>query len=439
MHVNVTGGARRSGVTAGMAGTAAVLIVGQALTAPIVLLVGAVLLAVGRVARWRPSWLLLPSAAGGLWLALAGGRTALVGLATGAARISAAELAVGAAPGRLLDPATLSVSADRWLLPELPLALLAGTAEAAVALLACRQRGARSPWRPGLLAAVRRRLTIAALRSGQTVTAAGCAIGIQPATGSVASLTWAAAQRGVLVSGPDTDVGSVAGAVACAALRRRKTLVAVDLADGILGAQVAGIARRLQVPASRLDAAGDCAATSVDTGATSGESGVPAVGSGAIGGDGRTTELIAGAVGKAIRSRTALLLPAAEPGAGTRAVAGVTVALRRLRDYGLRGDCVICVAGCEQAEPGLLAGLLAVAVPTGTSVVLMTGTAGAPAALALLAGTTVTCGAAPGTGRPDDDHVLPGLQRGEFEIIAAGDAAAPLRARTVPLRLAELR
>ena len=141
--------ARRRG-TEILGGLAAVALTVQALAAPAVLLAAGALIAVGRLSRWRASWLLFPLVLSTWWLGEEGLRTAVAALASGSARLVSAERAVAMRPDRLLHPGTLGASPARWLPPQLPVALAAGTAEAAVILLAWWYRRGRPPWRPGI-------------------------------------------------------------------------------------------------------------------------------------------------------------------------------------------------------------------------------------------------------------------------------------------------
>ncbi len=66
--------------------------------------------------------------------------------------------------------------------------------------------------------------------------------------------------------------------------------------------------------------------------------------------------------------------------------------LTRLRELGLRADCVAVIAACEQENPATLAALLSVAADTGTAVLLLTTSPACAAGLAGTAATTIACG-----------------------------------------------
>ncbi len=135
------------------AGLSTLGVAAQLVLAPVILLIAAVLTLAGRSSRWRPEWLLLPAVAGACWLAAVTVPVSVAAFEAGSHRLIAAELAVALHPGRLLHPAQLFDSppllhsasqvgaaalagAGWWLPRELPLALLAGTAEAAIRAVA---------------------------------------------------------------------------------------------------------------------------------------------------------------------------------------------------------------------------------------------------------------------------------------------------------------
>ncbi|HEY6480175.1 MAG TPA: hypothetical protein VIZ00_09105, partial [Streptosporangiaceae bacterium] len=59
------------------------------LLAPVTLALSALLLAAGRLGRWRPSWLAVPAAAGIAWIAATGARRAAAGFAAGPRQVAA--------------------------------------------------------------------------------------------------------------------------------------------------------------------------------------------------------------------------------------------------------------------------------------------------------------------------------------------------------------
>ena len=79
------------------------------------------------LSRWRLSWLIIPALAGA-WL------LDRSGAAIGGLRLAAAEFTVAGHPAVLAGPGAAQAAAA-WLRPELPVALLAGSAESLIALL----------------------------------------------------------------------------------------------------------------------------------------------------------------------------------------------------------------------------------------------------------------------------------------------------------------
>jgi len=398
------------------AGLAAAAVMAQLVLAPVSVLVAGVLVLTGRISRWQLSWLLLPALGSACWLVVAGLPAATHALAVSAGRLMAAEVAVAANPKRLLHPAAAFAGSGRWQQQGLPLLVLAGTAEAAIVLWSgtvLRPGTQRRPGRfrrprsgqqvlagskatqgrrPGLVAVLRRRRAAAALTAGHTVTASGFAIGVDYHSGRLAAVSWAQAERGVLLTGADPiELDQIGLAIACAAIRRRKAVLVLDLVGrdhgscdrASLCAQVARLAERLGAPVTCIGSVADRAPS------------VPgARASGAVSLD--------GAFGRAIRGRSVVLVPAHQPAAaqlGTtqpettqQAVSDLVGTLNSLRELGLRGDCLAWVSGCEAAEPSLLSGLLALGHATGTAVVLSATSPRVAADLAGEAGLVVASG-----------------------------------------------
>lgn len=340
------------------AGLATIALIAELLLVPVAVPVSLVLLAVGRVSRWRLEWLLLPLLTGACWLAVAGPRWAATTLAAEPGQLLSGLKYAAANLARLRVPGGTATTAPVWLSRQLPVALVAGAVQAGLCMWLDQRRGGWK-WRPGLMAAARRWRCRALLAAGQTVTGAGFAIGLDGRTGGLAGLSWAEAERGVLLTGTDPgELSTVALAVACAAMRRRKTVLVLDF-----------------------DAGRDAAALTEQAGLLAGAlrmrvSSVP-----------RLDEL-APAVGRAIRARDVLL--ASGPGA---LLAGeVTALLAWLRDRGLRGDSLLCLSGCEAVEVALVANLLALAPSTGTAMLVSTTSTACAEALAQHVGQTVACG-----------------------------------------------
>ena len=129
---NPAGSLRRGELAAGLA-TAA--LAGQLLFAPVTLLIAATLVAVGRVSRWRPQWLLAPAIARLIWM-LETGISAGCRCASrsGSRQLAGYLLAAAVDPARLAHPGAAFAGAAAWLPRQLPLALLAAASEASIAL-----------------------------------------------------------------------------------------------------------------------------------------------------------------------------------------------------------------------------------------------------------------------------------------------------------------
>jgi hypothetical protein len=329
-------GHRRGDLAAGLAAAA---IVGQILFAQVTLLAAMILVAIGRVTRWRPHWLAVSALAGVIWLVAVGPARAAEAYADGSRRLAVYVVESAAHPGRLAHPAVALAGAATWLPRQLPLALLAACGEAGLVLwLGWWRRASNWRWRPGPIAAGRRRVLAGTLSAGDTATGDGFALGLVLDTGSLASVSWSEAAHGVLLTGQDAD--QLGLAVACAALRRRKTVLILDCpGQAPMAARISEIARPLGVPITEIG--------------------------GVAGG-------VAGAVGWAIRSREAVLIATSHDDAARHAASELAGVLRGLRDLGLRADCLTWIRGAQCLEPGCLTELLALGPLTGNAVVVST-------------------------------------------------------------------
>lgn len=351
---------RRGELAAGLA-TAA--IAGQLLFAPAMLLSATALVVVGRVSRWRPHWLAVATAASVIWLFATGLLPAVGAFAAASRHLAGLLLAAASQPRTLAHPGVVAAGAARWSAMGLPPAMVAACGEAWLVLWlgwlrpTARLR-TRWQWRPGLVAAVRRRMSAAALRAGHTVTRDGCAVGVATETGKLASFTWAEARHGVLLTGADGDLSGLA--ITCAALRRRKTVVII----GCAGLPAATHAHRGR----------DAVVERV--GRLSRSFGVPVTVAGA--------GSCATAIGRAVRRRETVLIPTGTQLAdeAQRAAAQLAAVLSGLRDLGLRADCVTWLDGVELMDPASVGELLALAPLTGTVMVVSTADSAAAAHLA---------------------------------------------------------
>lgn len=340
---------RRGEVAAALA-TAALL--GQLLFTQLTLVVAVILVLSGRATRWRPHWLVVPATAGLAWMLAEGTHRTLAGFVAGPRSLAMALVH----RGRLAHFAAVFGGAGHWLPGQLPVALLAGTAEAGL-LLWLGWRGADTTsqaWRPGLIAMLRRRANVAALSAGQTVTAEGWSAGVETGSGRLATISWTEAEHGVLATGARVaEPVQVSLPAVCAALRRRKGLVVLDLSGRAPVCDlVAGLSRSLAGVTASLLPAGTAA--------------------------GRDSQ--AASIGQAVLRREVVLVPAG--GSGLAAMADLAAVLSRLAELRLRGDALAWVNGFGAEHAAALGELIALGPQTGLSVLLSTANPAAAASLA---------------------------------------------------------
>jgi hypothetical protein len=336
-----------------MAACAVVILLAHLLLAQLTLGLALALAVTGRMSRWRLWWLTAPAAAGLVWALAIGPAAAGAGFAAGPAHVFG-YLSRGDLLERLSRPAGLFAGAGSWLPRQLPVALIAAAAEAALIgwldWLRTDESTAR-PRRPGVIAAVRARLAASVIRAGAVVTRDGCALGVDPATGAQVELRWPEAAGGVLVAGAaDRDVAVAGLQVVHAALRRRKPLIVVDVSAD------AAIARAL---------AAACAAT----------------------GTALRHERADADLGPVIIERSAALLRVGSPESAARACAGISALAAGLRRIGVNGDALVWVTGGERLTAPAVAALIGDGRACGLAV--MVGAA-SPATTADLAGLVAT-------------------------------------------------
>ncbi|HEX6449882.1 MAG TPA: hypothetical protein VF060_10515 [Trebonia sp.] len=215
------------------------LLAAHLLFAQLTFLLVVVFTGIGKATRWRPSWLVLPAAAGVVWTLAIGPAAAAAGFAAGPSRIFGYLGAHGA-----LHVHGAFDDAGSWLPLQFPLALIAAAAEAA---LVCwlewfhTDEWAVRPARSGFATAVRRAVTTRAIRGGSVVTRDGATLGVAPATGARAALSWAEVAGGVLFAGAaGRDITATGFQLLHAALRLRKPVIVLDLtSDPALGSALA--------------------------------------------------------------------------------------------------------------------------------------------------------------------------------------------------------
>ena len=208
------------------------IVLAHVLFAQLTIVLAVVFYLVTKVTRWRLSWLTIPAAAGLAWLAVAGPRAAAAGFTAGPARIADYLGASGHQADHLLHFTAAFAGIGAWLPRQLPLAMVAGAAEAAlVGWLSWLHTDERDlpPARPCLIVAARRAATVRAIRAGGVVTRDGCCLGVAAGSGARVTLSWAEAAGGVSVCGsPGPDVLTTSFQLIHAAVRRRKPVLAVD-------------------------------------------------------------------------------------------------------------------------------------------------------------------------------------------------------------------
>jgi hypothetical protein len=236
-----------------LAACVVIAVLAHLLFAQLTMVLAAVLFLTAKVTRWRASWLAVPAAAGLAWTAAAGPRAAAAGFADGPARMARYLGANGHQASHLLHFTAGFAGLASWLPRQLPLALLAGTAEAAAAVWLSWLH--TDEWnlprrRPGLLVAARRAAAVRSIRAGAVVTGDGACLGIMPGTGTRVALSWSEAAGGVSVCGSaERDVLGTSLQLVHAAVRWHKPVIAIDLAsDPGLPRRLAAVCAAAGVP-----------------------------------------------------------------------------------------------------------------------------------------------------------------------------------------------
>ena len=207
-------------------------VLAHVLFAQLTIILAAVFYLITKVTRWRLSWLAVPAAAGLAWTAAVGPRAAAAGFAAGPAQIAHYLGASGHQADHLLHFTAAFTGIRTWLPRQLPLAIVAGAAEAALvgwlSWLHTDEWNLR-PARPGLIVAARRTATVRAIRAGGVVTRDGACLGVAAGSGGRVTLSWAEAAGGISVCGSaEQDVLATSFQLIHTAVRRRKPVLAVD-------------------------------------------------------------------------------------------------------------------------------------------------------------------------------------------------------------------
>jgi len=232
-----------------------VVLLGHLLVAQLTVVATGIFYAAGKAGRWRLRWLAVPAGAGLVWALAIGPARAVRGFIAGPRQVLSYLGGVPGSPGRLLHLGGAFAGLAQWLPRQLPLALIAGAAEAAFLLWLSWLHADGPAARPGLVVVVRRRYLAANVRAGGVVTRDGAVLGIDQAAGSRAAISWREAEGGVLAAGAAALAGAGPGLpgsrlpgpgapwlaapapgpavtsfqLVHAAIRRRKPVIAVDL------------------------------------------------------------------------------------------------------------------------------------------------------------------------------------------------------------------
>ena len=238
-----------------------VLIVLHLIFAQLTLVLALVFIGVTRVSRWRPAWLAAPAAAGLLWTLAIGPAAAAAGFTAGPARVASYLGGIFGHSGRLLHLGVAYTDMGHWLLRQLPIALMAGAAEAALAAwldwLHTDEWDVRPP-RPGLIVAIRRAVVTRSVRSGGVVTRDGACLGVDELSGARAGLSWAELAGSVLITGAARSGTTTSSfQLVQAAVRLRKPVIVVNLGGGTdLGAPLSAVCAVAGAPFYEFSAAG---------------------------------------------------------------------------------------------------------------------------------------------------------------------------------------
>ena len=108
-------------------------VLAHVLFAQLTIILAALFYLITKATRWRLSWLTIPAAVGLAWTAAVGPRLAAAGFAAGPAQIADYLGASGHQADHLLHFTVAFAGIGTWLPRQLPLALVAGAAEAALA------------------------------------------------------------------------------------------------------------------------------------------------------------------------------------------------------------------------------------------------------------------------------------------------------------------
>jgi len=228
-------------------------VLAHVLFAQLTIILAAVFVLTTMVTRWRLSWLIAPAIIGVVWTLAVGPRAAAAGFADGPAKVAGYLGASGHQFDHLLHFDAAFAGMGTWLPRQLPLAILAGAAEAAIVgwlIWLHTDEWDVPPPRPGLLVAARRAATRRAIRAGGVVTRDGSCLGVAAGSGARVALSWPEAAGGISVCGSaEQGVLATSFQLVHAAVRRRKPVFVIDLtADPGLARQLAAVCAAAGAP-----------------------------------------------------------------------------------------------------------------------------------------------------------------------------------------------
>jgi hypothetical protein len=209
------------------------VVLAHVLFAQLTIIFAALFALTSKATRWRLSWLVVPAVIAVAWTLVVGPRAAAAGFADGPAKVAGYLGVSGHQAAHVLHFNAAFTGIGSWLPRQLPLAMLAGAAEAAViGWLTWLHTDAWNvpPARPGLVVAARRAATRRAIRAGGVVTRDGSCLGVAAGSGARVTVSWPELAGGVSVCGSaERDVLATSFQLVHAAVRRRKPVLTVDL------------------------------------------------------------------------------------------------------------------------------------------------------------------------------------------------------------------
>src|ERR1700722_12276106 len=163
-----------------------IAVLAHVLFAQLTLIIAVVFALTTKATRWRLSWLLVPVIVAAAWTLAVGLQAAAAGFADGPAKIAGYFGARGHQLGHAVHFTAAFSGSSSWLPRQLPLAILAGAAEASIIgwlnWLHTDERDMPLS-RLGLVVAARRAVTRRAIRAGAIVTRDGSCLGLTAGSG----------------------------------------------------------------------------------------------------------------------------------------------------------------------------------------------------------------------------------------------------------------